>query len=344
MDYLLRSSAEGEIVWNSFGNDTAEGVTDEVMALARPDLLYKAHHFMMSFPASERAKWEKNLDAVIDDFGGRFSVHRMIWATHEDKDNFHVHGLVFAQTARGKKLRLETRDGDKVLPVAPSLRKMAQDWEYELGTRKTGRSHVLGISVAKDTLEQAQRQYIEGASNTPVPAKLQLRAEIQRLVSLSTSFADLQSRAAAAGIEIRFTEHDNSTGVSFSDGTCSLRGREAGCTFKTLTKAFNEPNPTIIRSRPDRSLAEGNRGIRSRPTTPRARKTDRTIGATTGGAGVWHRKQPDPYRGIEATIRHLSGHNHQAGLLSFLDFLTRALTVLSTSVDAGTAHGRRPPL
>jgi len=174
---------------------------------------------MMSFPVAERAMWEKNLDAVIDDFGGRFKVHRMIWVSHEDKENFHVHGLVFAQNAAGKKLRLETRDGARAVPVALSLRKMAEDWEDKLDTRKTGRSRVPDFSISKDTLEMASREHMEGKAKTPIPAKLQLRADIQRLVALSISCSDLQTRAAAEGIGVRFTEYENGTGVSFANGT-----------------------------------------------------------------------------------------------------------------------------
>ena len=51
-EYILRPSAHGKIVRNDFQNETAAGIADEVMALARDDLKYKAYHFMLSFPAA----------------------------------------------------------------------------------------------------------------------------------------------------------------------------------------------------------------------------------------------------------------------------------------------------
>src|ERR1017187_8261554 len=296
MDYLTRESAHGKIAWNNFQNDTPDGITEEIMALDRGSSKYKAYHFMLSFPASERSQWKANLDKVLEDFAQRFRVHRMVWATHEDKDNYHLHGCIFAQTARGKKLRLETKDGDRLLPVAASLRKLAEDWEDRLGVRQTGRSTSPGTSGSKDSLEMAHREHIEGKSPTPVPAKLQLRADVQRLVARSGNFAELESNARDAGIEVRFTEHANGTGVSFSDGSISLRGREAGFTFQTLTQKFNEPNPTIVRSRPDPGLAKRNRPRGSRPAASRIREADRPPRKDAGNPDVGHRGEPSTYR------------------------------------------------
>ena len=238
LDYLMRPSAHGTTVWNNFQNTTPDGITEELMALARPGLTYRAYHFMMSFPAAERAQWEDNLNGVLTEFAQRFRVNRMVWASHEDKDNFHVHGCVFAQNARGMKLRLETKVNGKTLAVAPSLRRLAEDWEDRLGTQKTGRGRTVGTSISKDGLQMAQRQHAEGQTPSPVPAKIQLRADIERIVTLSHSFADLQANAAATGIEIRYTEYANGTGVSFSNGDVSLRGTRSRLHF------FN-PFPTL---------------------------------------------------------------------------------------------------
>ena len=283
---------------------------------------------------------------MLDDFAVRFRVGRMVWASHEDKENFHVHGLVFAQDAQGRKLRLETKVGDRVQAVAPSLRRLAVDWEDRLGTRKTGRSPVPGMSVAKDTLEMAQRQHAAGKAPTPIPAKLQLRAAVERIVALSGSFADLQSHAAAEGVEIRFTQHPNGTGVSFSDGNVSLRGREAGFTFQTLTQLFHEPHPRIERCQPTIGVAEGDRPRHRRPAPPRAGETDRHPRQGLGDAVVRHGGEPGIYRDLEKTLRTLSGMGNDGGLLGFLGFLTAALDRLATDADSRNPASwtRRPSL
>ena len=198
LEYQMRPSESPEVVWNNFHDDSPLGIAEEVMALARPDLTYKAYHFVISFPEDERNQWEANLDGVLEDFARRFQVHRMVWVRHRS----HVHGFVFAQTALRKKLRLETRVGGKLLPVAASLRQMAEEWEDRLGVRKTGRSPSRGTSISKDTLEMAQREHIEGKSATPVPAKLQLRADVQRLVVGPAASPNL--RATPAMPESRF--------------------------------------------------------------------------------------------------------------------------------------------
>ncbi len=334
LDYLMRPSAHGTTVWNDFQNTTPDGLTEELMALARPDLTYRAYHFMLSFPAAERAIWEANLDGVLTEFAQRFQVDRMVWASHEDKENFHVHGCIFAQNARGKKLRLETKVDGKTLAVAPSLRRLAQDWEDRLGTQKTGRGRTVGTAICKDGLLMAQRQYAAGQIPSPVPAKMQLRANVERIVTLSTSFADLQSHAAAAGIEIRYTQYANGTGVSFSNGDVSLRGREAGYTFSTLTQLFHEPNPRIERRQPIECMAEGNRR-RDRSSAPsRIGKTDRTPHAVSGNAADHRRGELGTYRGLEETIRAVSGIGHQDGLLALLQFLTSTLGTMIHAADA----------
>jgi hypothetical protein len=58
----MRPSANGKTVWNNFQNTTPDGITEELMALSRTDLTYRAYHFMLSFPAAERAQWEASLD------------------------------------------------------------------------------------------------------------------------------------------------------------------------------------------------------------------------------------------------------------------------------------------
>jgi len=45
----------------------------DVMALSRPDLRYKAYHLMISLPVAERATWEKHIDAAIEDIRLRLS-------------------------------------------------------------------------------------------------------------------------------------------------------------------------------------------------------------------------------------------------------------------------------
>jgi Relaxase/Mobilisation nuclease domain len=342
MEYLMRSSAHGKTVWNDFQNETPAGITEEIMALNRAELKYKAYHFMLSFPAGERSQWESNLDKVLLDFAQRFKVHRMVWASHEDKDNFHVHGCVFAQTIRGKKLRLETKVGDKVLPVAASLRHMAEDWEDRLGTRKTGRSPTIGIQLAKDTLEMAQREHAEGNSPTPVPAKVRLRAAVEHIVAVSRSFSEMEANSHAAGIEVRFTEHPNGTGISFADGSISLRGREAGFTFQTLTQKFNEPNPTIVRVRPDPSLAARNCPRSRRPVTPRTSKADQGPRINLGDPTVGNRSELGIYRDVEKTLRTLNRVSQQGGLMAFLQFLTTALSTISRSADTPQRTPWRP--
>ncbi len=343
LDYLMRPSANGKTVWNNFQNTTPDGITEELMALSRPDLTYRAYHFMLSFPAAERAQWEASLDRVLTDFAERFHVDRMVWASHEDKDNFHVHGCIFAQNARGMKLRLETKVGGKVLPVAASLRRMAEDWEDRLGTQKTGRGRTVGTSISKDGLQMAQRQHAEGQTPSPVPAKIQLRADIERIVTLSTSFADLQANAAAAGIEIRYTEYANGTGVSFSNGDVSLRGREAGYTFQTLTELYHEPHPRIERRQPVEGMAEGNRR-RDRSAAPsRVGKTDRSPHALAGDATIHRRGEFGADRSLEETIRALSGMGRQDGLLAFLQFLTATLGTMIDAADRQRPTRRQRP-
>jgi len=42
---------------------------EEIMALRRETLKYRADRFMLSVPAGERLQWETNLNKVLEDCG-----------------------------------------------------------------------------------------------------------------------------------------------------------------------------------------------------------------------------------------------------------------------------------
>ena len=268
-EYILRPSAHGKIVRNDFANETAAGIADEVMALADERLKYKAFHFMFSFPKDEEARWQANLDALLLDFKERFGIFKMVAADHRDKDNYHVHIAVFAQTKRGHKLRLETHQDGHAIGVAQSLRRIAEEWEDRIGGRKTGRGAVRNLSLSKESLEAAQRQYREGEAPTPIPRKLQLKADIERAVALATGFDSLDQQAAALGIAVRIKrdEQGNALGVSFARDGVSIRGRDAGFTLRALQKLYGTHTTP-----PGRSLAPCLAGP-DRPSTHRPAET-----------------------------------------------------------------------
>jgi len=256
MDYLLRESAHGGIVFNDFTNTTAVGIADEIVALDRGRTKYLANHFMFSFPKDEEARWQANLDALLRYFKQRFGIYKMVAADHRDKDHYHVHIAVFAQTERGHKLRLETHQDGHAIGVAQSLRRIAEEWEDRLGCRKTGRSAVRNLSLSKESMEAAERQYREGETPTPIPRKLQLNADIERAVTVATSIESLIEQAAALNIEVRIKrdDHGNALGVSFSRDGISLRGRDAGFTLQRLQQIYATP-PTLAGRSPAQRVA-----------------------------------------------------------------------------------------
>lgn len=332
--YQLRPAADPQILWNDFQNESPEGITDEVMALARPDLTYKGYHMVLAFAPGEMAQCEPHLDHILLDFQKRFKVYRMMWVRHGD----HVHGFIFAENERGKKLRLETEVDGEILPVAPSLRRFSEDWEDALSLQKTGRDRSRGMNLPQDALEMALREHQSGKSLSPVPAKLMLRAQVERLVKTSGSVAELTANAAADGVEVRITQHANGVGISFSNGTTSLRGRDAGFTFQQLTDLYHE-NPRTARDQPTQRVAAGDRSPNRRTPRTRAEGADtnppRDADAPAGGQGREH----EICRGMEAALRALTGIKSSDGLLAVLQFLTTSFVEIASAADT---RRRRP--
>ena len=320
IEYLLRESAHGGIVFNDFINTTAAGIADEILALDRGRTKYLANHFMFSFPKDEEARWQANLDALLRYFKQRFGIYKMVAADHRDKDHYHVHIAVFAQTESGHKLRLETHQDGHAIGVAQSLRRIAEEWEDRLGGRKTGRGAVRNLSLSKETLEAAERQYREGEAPTPIPRKLQLNADIERAVKMATSIESLTEQAAALNIEVRLKRDDqgNALGVSFSRDGISIRGRDAGFSLQRLQQIYGTSQTLAGRSPADRvagpdrrsnyrqySAVAGSpeptpRGAKQTDPTPRGvaahqRGTDRRVfGETKGLIDLLTRSSPTP--------------------------------------------------
>jgi hypothetical protein len=335
MKYLLRESAHGGIVQNDFANTTADGLADELLALDRGKTDYLAYHLMFSFPEAETEVWRKDLDAVLADFKRRFGVFRMVAADHRDKDHYHVHLAVFAQTEDGRKLRLETHENGHPVAVAQSLRHLAEDWEDRLKVRKTGRSPERHLSLSKVTLEAAQRQFQEGETDSPVPRKMQLKADIEKAVATATDFDSLDQQAGALGIEVRIKRDDqgNPLGVSFSRDGVSIRGRDAGFTLQRLQQLYGTnptppghcPSPDV--AGPDRPSNHRQHTAESRPAEPASEGAEPAHPASRRAAAHERRADGGLFGETEGLIGLLTHSIPPApGLLQIISFLLSALT------------------
>lgn len=320
--YAQRESAHGQTLWNDFASDRPTDIADEVQMMRRRKGKYWMYHIEFAFPPEEAALWKGREREMIADFQARFGVSHGFWASHEDKEHYHIHGAILALRPNGGQLRLGSINAHgEAVPVAMALRQFAQDWEDRTpGARKTGRSGELGISISKDALEAAQRQ------GDPVPLKLRLRADVQNLVILSSSFATLVENAAAYGIEVRYRRDDTGKvrGVSFSRGGVSLRGREAGYTYRQLQSLYENTN-TVYPStnREPTNLGAPYRGF----APPRTPPTNRPFGTHPDGTTYTGRGHDGCTRCIEDALRCLE---HPFPVLHLFLYALAVLTLKST--------------
>jgi hypothetical protein len=162
-----------------------------------------------------------------------------------------------------------------------TFRQMAQRWEDETpGATKTGRT-TPSLNLSRDALAMSLREYGERRRPTPIPDKLQLRTDVQRLIVQSASIADLENKAKVAGIEIQYRKDgDRVLGISFSRDGVSIRGRDAGYSYQSLQKLYDTPRTDI----PHPYVEEGAIGRHcdgDRPTpSTRTSKTHPGVGET----------------------------------------------------------------
>jgi len=335
IDYILRESAHGNLVYNDFEGSTPPEITDEIMALDRHRTPYLAYHFMFSFPEYEQETWRAHLVPILEDFKSRFGVFKLVAADHRDKGNYHIHIAVFAQTKLGKRLRLETHEDGKCIAIAASLRRLAEDWEDRLGATTTGRGQSPGMNVSKDELEMAVREHAQGISLTPIPAKVQLKADVERLVLLSANFSELETHALVMGIEVRLKKDEtgNVLGISFARDGVALRGKDAGHTYAALSKRFYEQTQTPGRSGPPQCMAGPHRQSNYREHTTRSRRTKHALEGAESAYPITNRTATEHGRAnggligeTEALIRLLTGGRPPTGVLQWISILLASMT------------------
>ncbi len=235
--YNLRQSANPQILRNDFSGENADAIADE-LDLLHGKQKYWIYPVVMSFAIGEGELWRPHLAAMVADAQERMGIPKGLWVIHQDKDHLHVHGALMAFLPRGRQVRLGMQDEHGPMKVAYAFRQFAQEWEDRVdGVRKTGRTPVLP-DIPRDALEMARREFHEGKS-TPVPEKMQLRADVQRLAHLATNFAELEQLAGDAGISVRIRrDGERVTGVSFGRGKIAIRGRDAGLSIHALNRLY----------------------------------------------------------------------------------------------------------
>ena len=273
LNYLLRHKAKPEVMRNDFSSDSPMDIAEE-LELMRMQQKHLAYHIIASYPDGEAHLWEPQSGQRIQELQDALRVEKGFWVRHKN----HWHGFLCAMNERGGQVRLATigEEGQSI-PVARSFRLMAEKWEDETpGCQKTGRkgggdSH--GLDLSRESLAMAERQFMQGTAPTPVPRKVMLRARVERMVMLSTSFEQLHELAAQEGISVQY-KHDADgkvLGISFAADGVSLRGREAGYSFPQLQQLYehesrNPKNNPINAVRRDVSLAGSNRRENRRET------------------------------------------------------------------------------
>lgn len=250
--YIQKESGKGKTLWNDFGGEDPLMIADEVDLLDRGHK-YKGFHFILSAPADEQSLWEPKGPQLAQSFKRHIRASKIYARTHLDKATatWHVHIFAFGDDAQGRQLRLRGKRVDGGETSTPELlRQWCVQVEDETpGARKTGRGDKKGdLTLSKDELEMAARLHREGKRPTPAPDKLVLRVKVDELVRSSRSIDDLVTRGKEAGIEVRLVQYANGRGVSFSDGVTSLRGRDAGWSYKALVVFYEQPNRGLNRT------------------------------------------------------------------------------------------------
>lgn len=349
VEYLLRKGARPEILRNDFVGSTPAEIADELMACQQGQRVV-AYHVVASYPRDEDTLWVPQAKKRVQEVQDTFQIPKGLWVQHKG----HWHGLLCAMRPKGGQVRLATRDEDgNCLPVARAFRKMAETWEDETpGARKTGRGGKPDLDLSRDAIAMAQRQYLAGQAPTPIPKKLLLRAQVERIVALSQSFEQLHQRATAAGVEVLYKRDPSGKvlGISFSQDGTSLRGREAGYSYPQLLNLYEHtppPTHTITPSFGRHSHVAG------RTIDPRGRQScggdlarDETPDANTGDhrgpanqPGRSHAVRP---QWLEAAVRALKPRDKT--LLDLLIDLTETLhRIARRSDDHHRPYDRTPP-
>jgi hypothetical protein len=331
LEYLIRPEAKPTILRNDFAGSTPAEIGDELQALHRGQKCW-AYHVVASYPPDEERLWEPQSKKRIAEIQDRCRIPAGFWVKHKG----HWHGFLQAMKPNGGAVRLGTYDEQgQPHPVAPAFRQMVRTWEDETpGCRKTGRGD-RGLDIDRDTLSMAARQYEVGEAPTPIPAKMLLKAQVERIVTLSASFAELHARADALGISIayRSSPEEGIVGVSFSQDGVSLRGRDAGFTYGKLKSTYPDTPPAGVGAYP--GMAGGIIGVGGRQTGRPAE---------TGDRGADPRPQYHPHRAggtVQTVARCLGWPPAQAGLLTrdvspvltLLDILTSCFTRICNQND-----------
>lgn len=240
--YLSRKEARPEVIRNDFAGDSPRAIADHMELLHRGQM-YWAYHVVASHPKGEDHMWNRQRNECIREVHEECGIEMGYWVRHGN----HWHGVLLAMRPNGKTIQL----GGKNVRIATAFRQLAERWEDRTpGCAKTGRKEP-GLDLSRGALAKTDREYRVGKSLTPIPGKVLLRAEVQRIVALSVNFEQLHANADAAGIAIAYKADDQGkvVGVSFSQDGVSLRGKHAGFTYPHLVSLYGQPNPTTIRHR-----------------------------------------------------------------------------------------------
>lgn len=322
--YLQRPTAKPSVIRNDFAGNTPKAIADQVAELHSDQPVW-AYHVVARFPANEAELWNPKADQLTAEIDAKFRIPMSLWVRHDDH---HWHGVLLAFKPLGRQIRLQApgKDG-KMLLVASVLRAMAEDWEDRTpGCKTTGRSDPEGLSLGRDALAMAVRQYRQGTARTPIPEKLLLRADIGHLVHKSNSIEDLLALASAYAISVHLKkEGDKVLGISFSRNGVSIRGRDAGFSYQKLREHYDNPRATIHHSHLAKRTLPRNRRSRGRPTTSRDYRTHHADQSNDTVAGPLQ-------HGLAAVVELLD--EHQASLDTTDDLMQEVFSVSLNSLQA----------
>jgi len=312
--YLTREEASHKVLRNDFDGDSPEEIADHLAMLHREQDLW-GYHVVAAYPPEEEGLWSPQAEKRIGEVQDALRIEKGFWVQHKG----HWHGFLMSMKPNGGTIRLGSYDKDgQPVTVARTFRRMAEKWENETpGCRQTGRGEH-GLDLHRDALGIASRLYREGKSPTPIPIKMLLKAQVEKIVTLSASFAELHARAAAVDISIAYRRNPEGgiVGVSFSQDGVSLRGRDAGFTYARLQSTYPDTPPAGFGP---------NTGVAGRIIDPDSRQTGGPAEAGDPGADPSPRRHSNwPGRAVKTAARRLVWPAAQAG------FLTRDVSPLLT--------------
>ena len=274
--YIMRLSSGGFEVCNDFGPGDPSGICDVMEELlSRGNTACWGRHMLLSWPEGDTC-YDGHEPELVEAFKKKTGAKWVLCWRHNDKAHAHLHMFVLEIDERFKSLKY--RDGKK--NIAQLLRELAVELEDQYGGTKTGRTSDRDVVFTKNEMEEGQRLFNEGRKRSPAPDKADMIARLESLIQTSVSLDDLVANAAAQGIEVRISRHDNGRGVSFSSGGRSYRGRELGWSYGRLAKHYEQNG----RQQGDGGAVASNeiiRGRGGRPTGP----DGQVSGDPAGGAG-----------------------------------------------------------